>query len=190
MASGQKRRWESGTRQFGAMTALQLGRHLAYGGWSRIRQPWDVIELFSTDASVSLAVFSAGGRATQPYDGGLGDSLKTSAAQEQLFEDVGRSRPRWIVACLPDWTPEVSELARELVRKQRAEGRDVLLKYPINTTMPLPLSHVEVGLHLVYGTLDGRVADAPSRTPRFWWAATTKASAGRLSECVQEEASV
>ena len=29
------------------MTALQLGTHVAYdGGWSRIRQPWDVIELF------------------------------------------------------------------------------------------------------------------------------------------------
>ena len=70
MASGQKRRWESGARQYWAMTALQLGTHLACdGGWSQIRQPWDVIELFSTDASVSLAVLSVGGRATQPYDG-------------------------------------------------------------------------------------------------------------------------
>ena len=56
--------------------------------------------------------------------------------------------------------------------------------------MPLPLGHVEAGLHLVYETLDGRVADTPQRTPRFWWAATTKALAGRLSEGVQQEASV
>ena len=76
-----------------------------------MRQPWGVIELFSTDASVSLAVLSAGGRATQPSDGGLGNSLRTWAAQEQLFEDVGSWKPRLIVAYLPDWTPEVSELA-------------------------------------------------------------------------------
>ena len=56
--------------------------------------------------------------------------------------------------------------------------------------MPLLLGHVEAGLHLVYGTLDGRVADAPQQTPRFWWAATTRALAGRLSEGVQQEASV
>ena len=80
MASGQKRRWESGARQFLAMAALQLGTHLAYdGGWNRIPQPWDVIELFSTDAHVSLAVSLAGGRATQPYDGVLGNSLRTPA---------------------------------------------------------------------------------------------------------------
>ena len=77
-----------------------------------------------------------------------------------------------------------------MVRRQRAGGRQILLRYPINTTVPLPPSHVEVGLHLVYGTLDGRVADASSRTPRFWWAATTTVFAGRLSECVQHEASV
>ena len=46
------------------------------------------------------------------YDGGLGNSLRTSAAQEQLFEDVGSWKPRLIVACLPDWTPEVSEATR------------------------------------------------------------------------------
>ena len=114
MASGQKRRWESCARQFWAMTALQLGTHPAYdGGWSRFRQPWDVIELFSTDASVSLAVLSAGGRATQPYDGGLGNSLRTSTAQEQMSEDVGSWKPRLTVAYLTDWTPVVSELARE-----------------------------------------------------------------------------
>ena len=40
MASGQKRRWGSGARQFLAMAALQLGTHLAYdGGWNRIQQP-------------------------------------------------------------------------------------------------------------------------------------------------------
>ena len=44
MASGQKRRWESGARQFLAMTALELGTHLACG-WSRIRQPWDVMPM-------------------------------------------------------------------------------------------------------------------------------------------------
>ena len=44
---------------------------------------WDVIELFSTDASMSAA-----GRAAQRYDSGLGDSLKTQGAQEQLSEDV------------------------------------------------------------------------------------------------------
>ena len=84
MASGQKRRWESGARQFLARAALQLGTTLAYdGGWHRIQQPWDVIELFSTDAHVSLAVSSTGGRATQPYDGGLGNSLRTLATREQ-----------------------------------------------------------------------------------------------------------
>ena len=56
--------------------------------------------------------------------------------------------------------------------------------------MPLPPSHVEAGLHLVHGTLDGRVADTPQKTKRFWWAATTTVLAGRLSECVQQEASV
>ena len=149
-----------------------------------------MIELFSKDASVSLAVLSAGGRATQPHDSGLGDSLKTSAAQEQLFEDIGSWKPQLIVGYLPDWPPEVSELARELVLRQREEGRDVLLGYPINTTMPLPPSHLEVALHLVYGTLDGRAADASSRTPRFWWVAITRALVDRLSECVQQEASV
>ena len=62
MASGQKRRWEGGARHFLAMTTVQLGTHLAYdGGSGRIRQPWDVIELFSKDVSVSLAVLSGGG---------------------------------------------------------------------------------------------------------------------------------
>ena len=141
-----------------------------------------MIELFSKDASVSLAVLPAGGRATQPHE--------DLCSQEQLFEDIGSWKPRLIVAYLPDWTPEVSKLARELVLQQREEGRDVLLSCPINTTMPLPPSHVEVGLHLVYGTLDGRVADPSSRTPRFWWAATARALPDRLSECVQQEASV
>ena len=161
MASRHKRRWESGVRQFLAMTALQLVTHLAGGGgWSRIQQPWDVIELFLDDAPVSLAISSAGGPATQPCDSGLGDSLKTSAAQEQLFEDIGSWKPRLIVANLPDWTPEASEPARELVLRQREGGRDVLLWYSVNTTMPLPPSHLEVGLLLVYGSLDGRAADA------------------------------
>ena len=48
----------------------------------------------------------------------------------------------------------------------------------------------QLGLHLVYGTLDGRAADASSRTPRFWWAATTMALADRLGERVQQEARV
>ena len=65
MAFGQKRRWESGARQFLAMAALQLETHLPYDGvWNRIPQPWDVTELFLTDAHVSSAVSSAGGRAT------------------------------------------------------------------------------------------------------------------------------
>ena len=98
-----------------------------------------MIELFSTDALVSLAVSSAGGRATQPHDGGLGNLLRTKAAREQLFEDVDCWMPRLIVASLPDWTPEVSELALELVRRQRAGGRDLLLRHPINTTVPLAL---------------------------------------------------
>ena len=67
------------------------------------------------DAPVSLAVSSAGGRATHPCDGGLGNSLRTLAAREQLFEDVESWKPRLIVAYLPDWTREVSELALELV---------------------------------------------------------------------------
>ena len=101
MASGHERRWESGARQFLAMAALQLGRHLAYdGGWNRIPQPWDVIELFSTDAPVSLVVSSAGGRATQPYDGGFGNSLRTPADRQPLFEDVESWTPRLRVAYL------------------------------------------------------------------------------------------
>ena len=39
------------------------------------RQSRRVIELFSTDASVSLGSSSAGGRASQ-HDGGFGDSLR------------------------------------------------------------------------------------------------------------------
>ena len=136
------------------MSALHWGTHLAYdGGWCRIRRPWDVLKLFSTDASVSLAVLSAGGRGTQPCDGDLGDSFRTSLAQEQLFEDVGSWKPWLTVAYLPDWTPEVSELARELVLRHREEGRDVLVRYPINTTMPVHPRHFEVRLHLVYGSL-------------------------------------
>ena len=49
MASGQKRRWESGARHLLAMTALHLGIRQAYdGSWNRIQQHWDVIELFPT----------------------------------------------------------------------------------------------------------------------------------------------
>ena len=169
----------------------QLGTHLAHdGGWFRIQQPGDVIELFSTDAPVSLAVSSAGGRTTQPYDGGPGNLLRTKAAREQLFEDVENWRPRLFVVYLTDWTPEVSELVLELVRRQRADGRDLLLRYPIHTTIPLPLGHTGMGLHMVYGTLEGRRVDTSQRTPRFWWAATTRTLATRLSECVQREASV
>ena len=102
---------------FLAMTALQLWTHLACdGGWSRIRQPWDAIELFSKDAHVSLAVSSAG----EPYDGGPGNSLRTRAAQGQLFQDVESWKPRLIVDYLSYWTPGASELALELVRRQRA----------------------------------------------------------------------
>ena len=54
VASGQKRRWETVSSQFLAMMALQLGTHMAKdGGWSRIQQPADMIELFSKDAPVS-----------------------------------------------------------------------------------------------------------------------------------------
>ena len=89
--------------------------------------------------------------------------------------------PRLIVAYLPDWTPEVSELALELVRRQRAGGRDLLLRHPINKKCRCPFGRVEVRLHLVCGTLGGSGADTPQRTPRFWWAATTRALARRLS---------
>ena len=113
---------ESGARQFLAMTALQLERHLAYdGGRNGIRQPWDVIELFSTDVS---------------YDGCFGNSLRTPAAREQLFEDVESWMPRLIVVHLPDWTPGVSKLVLELVRRQRAEGREIL-----NTCGPVAGTH-------------------------------------------------
>ena len=101
--------------------ALQLGTHLAHdGGWRQIKQPCDVIELFSTDAPVSLAVSSAGGRATQPCDGGLGNSLRPAADRQQLFEDVESWKPRLTVAYLPHSTPWVSELALEMVQRQRA----------------------------------------------------------------------
>ena len=75
--------------------------------------PARVAELFSTDPPVSFAVWSAGGGAPVSHDVGLGDSLRTSATQEQLFEDVGSWESRLIVANLPDRTPEVSKLARE-----------------------------------------------------------------------------
>ena len=65
---------------------------------------------------MSLAVSSAG----EPYDGGPGNSLRTRAAQEQLFQDVESWKPRLIVAYLSDWTPGASELALKLVRRQRA----------------------------------------------------------------------
>ena len=43
-----------------ATAALQLATRLAYdGGWNRIPQPWDVIELFSTDAHVSFGSFAS-----------------------------------------------------------------------------------------------------------------------------------
>ena len=58
------------------------------------------------------------------------------------MEDVESWKPRLIVAYLPDWAPEVSELALEVVRRQRAEERNLLLTYPIHTTVPLPLGHV------------------------------------------------
>ena len=48
--------------------------------------------------------------------------------------------------------------------------------------MSLPLSHIEVELHLVCGNLDGRAT--------ILAAATTRALAGRLSENVQQVASV
>ena len=111
------------------------------------------------------------------------------AATKQLFEDVECWKPRLIVAHFPDWTREVFELALEVVRRQRAGGRDILLRYPINTTMPFSKGHVEAQLHLVCGTLDGRVAGTSQRTPRFWWAATMRALARRLSESVQQESS-
>ena len=96
------------------MAALQLCIHLSYdGGWNRIPLLWDVIELFSTDAHVSLAVSLTGGRATQPHDSGLGNSLRNPAAREQSFEDVESWKPRLIVAYFPDWTPG-------LFRRQRA----------------------------------------------------------------------
>ena len=122
------------------MTALQMETHLAYdGGWSRIQQPWDVIELFSMYAPLVLRqVSSAGGRATQPHGGGLGNSVRTPAAREQLFEDVESWTPRLIVAYLPDWTPEVSELTLELVRRQNAGGRDLFLRFPINNVVAPP----------------------------------------------------
>ena len=43
-------------------------------------------------------------------DGCLGNSLRTLAASEHLFEDVDSWKPWLIVAYLTDWTPGVSEL--------------------------------------------------------------------------------
>ena len=91
-------------------------------------------------------------------------------------------------AYLPDWTPELSELALELVRRQRAGGREILLRYPLHTSMPLPFGHVTAGLHLVHGALDGRAADTPQGTTRSWCAAMTAVLAGRLSEFMQQDA--
>ena len=82
----------------------------------------------------------------------------------------------------------MSELALELVRRQRARGREILLRYPLHTSVPLPLGHVKAGLRLVYGTLDDRAADRLKKTTRCWLATTTTVVAGRLSECAQQEA--
>ena len=97
--------------------------------------------------------------------------VRTLADKQQLFENVECWKPRLIVAYLPNWTPEESELALELVRRQHAGGPS-----SIHST-----AHDKAGLHLVYGTLGGRNA------ARFWWAATTTHSAGRLTECVAED---
>ena len=48
--------------------------------------------------------------------------------------------------------------------------------------MPLLLGHIKAGLHLVYGTLDGRAADTPQETTRFRWLVDWV--------CVQQEANV
>ena len=126
---------------------LRDGARQFLAGWSRIQQPWDVIELFSMDAPLCLWQFRQQ-EATQPHDGGLGNSLRTLAAREQLFEDVESWKPLLIVAYLPDWTPEVSELALELVRRQNAAGRDLLLRFPINNAVAprSPWSWMKSGL--------------------------------------------
>ena len=112
------------------------------GCWRQTEQPCDVIELFLSDALVFLAVSSAGGRATQPCDGRFGNIEKNSR-QAAIVGRCESWKPRLIVANFPGWTPAVSELALELVRRQRAGGREILIRYPLCTSMPLSLGHVK-----------------------------------------------
>ena len=107
-----------------------------------------------------------------------------------ILQEPRQPGSRLIVAYLSDWTPEVSELALELVRRQRTRGREVLIRYPLHTSMPLPLAHNRAEPQLVCGNLDGRAGDTLQGKARFWWVATTTVSAGRLSECVQQEVSI
>ena len=120
------------------------------------------------------------GPLTQPQDGCLGNSSKTLAAWEQLFEDVESWKPRLIVAYLSDWTPGVSQLALELVRRHCAGRPEILLRYPLHTSMPFLLGRVKAGRHLVYGTLDCRAADT-SRNGTFFSGLRRRRSSGRLS---------
>ena len=82
----------------------------------------------------------------------------------------------------------MSELGLELVRRQRAGGREILLRYPLHTSMPLPSVHVEAGRFTNSGWSGG--GHSSRNDSIFWWAATTTGLAGRLSECVQREANV
>ena len=56
----------------------------------------------------------------------------------------------WLWPTSPFWTPAVSELALELVRRQRAGGRDILLRYPLRTSMLWLFGPIKAGLHLTY----------------------------------------
>ena len=98
-------------------TVLQLGTHLACEGGVE----WNPTTL-GCDRTFLHRRFGLFGSFVKPYDSGLGDLLKTSAAQEQLFEDVRSWKPRLVVAHLPDWSAELSEFAREVALRQREQG--------------------------------------------------------------------
>ena len=85
----------------------------------------------------------------------------------------------------------MSELALELVRRQRAAGLEILLTYPLhNLDATTPWSrHGGIPADL-WNSGWTRLQTPLRRTARFWLAATTTVLAGRLNEKVQQEATV
>ena len=133
--------------------------------------------LFSTDASVPWAVLSAGGLAARPCDSALGDLL---ADFSRSLGELSPTSPIGLQRCLArsGSGPEATRRGTGCSAVVSGQHRDAVAR-------------VTTKWESIWSTeLDGRVADASSRTPRFWLATTTKALADRLSEGIQQEASV